>query len=52
MSYFLCFSKAEGVVIIILDRLKTFVDFYPEHIRREDDVFFPDAEKYFTFDEQ
>lgn len=32
----------------VLDRLKTLVEFYPEHIRREDEVFFPDTEKYFT----
>lgn len=35
----------------VLDRLKTLVEFYPEHIRREDEVFFPDTEKYFTRDE-
>ena len=36
----------------LLDRLTTLVVFYPEHIRREDEVFFPDTEKYFTRDEQ
>jgi hemerythrin-like domain-containing protein len=35
----------------VLDRLTTLVEFYPEHIRREDEVFFPDTEKYFTRDE-
>lgn len=33
---------------IVLDRLKILVEFYPEHIRREDEVFFPDTERYFT----
>lgn len=32
----------------VLDRLTTLVEFYPEHIRREDEAFFPDTEKYFT----
>jgi len=35
----------------VLDRLATLVEFYPEHIRREDEVFFPDTERYFTRDE-
>ena len=36
----------------VLDRLTTLVEFYPEHIRREDEAFFPDTEKYFTKAEQ
>jgi len=32
----------------VLDRLTTLVEFYLEHIRREDEAFFPDTEKYFT----
>jgi hemerythrin-like domain-containing protein len=35
----------------VLDTLTTLVEFYPEHIRREDEAFFPDTEKYFTRDE-
>jgi hemerythrin-like domain-containing protein len=31
-----------------MDRLTTIVELYPEHIRREEDAFFPDTEKYFT----
>jgi hemerythrin-like domain-containing protein len=34
-----------------MDALTTLVEFYPEHIRREDEAFFPDTEKYFTRDE-
>ena len=36
---------------IIIDKLKELVDFYPVHIQREDDVFFPDTERYFSNDE-
>jgi hemerythrin-like domain-containing protein len=32
----------------LLESLTKLVEFYPEHIRREDEVFFPDTEKYFT----
>ncbi len=34
------------------DRLNTLVDFYPKHIKKEDDVFFPNSEKYFSEEEQ
>ncbi|MBD3414838.1 MAG: cation-binding protein [Candidatus Aminicenantes bacterium] len=36
----------------IADKLQTLVDFYPKHIKKEDDVFFPHSEKYFSADEQ
>ena len=36
---------------VIIDKLKDLVDFYPVHIKREDDVFFPDTERYFSDDE-
>jgi hemerythrin-like domain-containing protein len=36
----------------IKDRLNTLVDFYPKHIKKEDDVFFPNSEKYFSEEEQ
>ena len=36
------------VLKTVLDRLTTLVKFYPEHISREEEAFFPDAEKYFT----
>ncbi len=32
----------------IKDRLKTLVDFYPKHIKKEDDVFFPASRAYFS----
>jgi hemerythrin-like domain-containing protein len=38
-------SAALGV---ILEKLNVLIRFYPEHIRKEDRVFFPDTEKYFT----
>ena len=37
---------------VIIERLNSLVSFYPGHIKKEDDVFFPDTEKYFTLDEQ
>jgi hemerythrin-like domain-containing protein len=38
----------EGSRAVILDRLRFLVEFYPKHIAKEDKVFFPDTEKYFT----
>lgn len=32
----------------IISKLKWLIDFYPVHIKKEDDVFFPETEKYFT----
>lgn len=36
---------------IIIDKLTFLINFYPEHIRKEDKVFFPVTEKYFTDEE-
>ncbi|MBF0508515.1 MAG: hemerythrin domain-containing protein [Deltaproteobacteria bacterium] len=36
----------------ILDQLTFLIRFYPEHIRKEDKVFFPNSEKYLTQAEQ
>ncbi len=36
----------------ILDKLKTLIGFYPEHIRKEDKVFFPAVMAYFSDQEQ
>lgn len=33
---------------VILDKLNILVDFYPEHIRKEDKEFFPNSEAYLT----
>jgi hemerythrin-like domain-containing protein len=48
-EYYLAGRKEE--LKTVLDRLATLIEFYPEHIRREDEAFFPDTEKYFTRDE-
>lgn len=42
----------QNSIMILLDKLKSLVKFYPEHIKKEDDIFFPDTEKYFTEEEQ
>jgi hemerythrin-like domain-containing protein len=36
----------------VLAKLQVLVDFYPEHIRKEDRVFFPNSEKYLSEEEQ
>ena len=36
-----CLSRPKEAFKIVLDRLATLVKFYPEHIRREDEAFFP-----------
>ena len=35
----------------IMERLAFLINFYPGHIRKEDKVFFPDTEKYFSGEE-
>lgn len=35
----------------IVEKLQALVDFYPPHIKKEDAVFFPDTERYFTDEE-
>ena len=47
-----CLAGRKEALKIVLDSLTTLVEFYPEHIRREDEAFFPDTEKYFTRAEQ
>ena len=37
---------------IIYEKLFFLTQFYPVHIKKEDNVFFPETEKYFTADEQ
>jgi hemerythrin-like domain-containing protein len=41
-----------GALEVILDKLNVLVNFYPEHIEKEDKVFFPSSEKYFSQEEQ
>jgi len=36
---------------IIIDKLTFLINFYPEHINKEDKIFFPDTEKYFSDEE-
>ena len=42
----------EPALAIIVKQLEMLVDFYPRHIAREDDVFFPAAMKYLSDAEQ
>jgi hemerythrin-like domain-containing protein len=37
-----------GSISIIIDKLELLIRFYPVHIAKEDRVFFPDTEKYFS----
>ena len=41
-----------GALKIILEKLNALVNFYPEHIEKEDKVFFPSTEEYFSREEQ
>ena len=40
-----------GALEVILDKLNVLVNFYPEHIEKEDKVFFPASRAYFTNEE-
>lgn len=46
------YLKGQDTVKIIIDKLNDLVDFYPKHIKKEDEGFFPNAEKYFSEVEQ
>ncbi|WP_244155516.1 hemerythrin domain-containing protein [Desulfatiglans anilini] len=41
----------EAALADIAENLKMLVDFYPEHIEKEDKVFFPHSRNYFTDEE-
>jgi len=41
-----------GALEIILEKFNALVNFYPEHIEKEDKVFFPSTERYFSQEEQ
>jgi hemerythrin-like domain-containing protein len=45
------YIMGNDTIDIILKNLGRLVEFYPEHIKKEDRVFFPDSEKYFSTDE-
>ena len=40
-----------GSIDIIIEKTSFLINFYPGHIRKEDLVFFPDTEKYFSSEE-
>lgn len=46
------YIRGEQTAAVILEKLNTLVDLYPRHIEKEDKVFFPNSEKYFTEEEQ
>ena len=46
------YLKGEDTLGAIVDTLTSLTWFYPKHIEKEDAVFFPDSEKYFTEKEQ
>jgi hemerythrin-like domain-containing protein len=35
----------------VIECLKTLIDFYPKHIKKEDDIFFPSSRTYFSEEE-
>jgi hemerythrin-like domain-containing protein len=45
------YIRGNDTIDVILKNLGRLVEFYPEHIKKEDRVFFPDSEKYFSTDE-
>jgi hemerythrin-like domain-containing protein len=45
-------EKGQDSLNILLEKLKTLTEVYPKHIEKEDKVFFPDSEKYFSEMEQ
>jgi hemerythrin-like domain-containing protein len=42
----------QGALETIKQKLNTLVEFYPDHITKEDKVFFPNTEKYLSEEEQ
>lgn len=46
------YLNGQDTMDTIVEKLNALVEFYPEHIRKEDDVFFPNSEKYFSEAEQ
>jgi len=38
-------------IAVIYDKLNFLIQFYPAHIKKEDKIFFPNTEKYFSSDE-
>jgi hemerythrin-like domain-containing protein len=42
------YVKGENTLDIIIEKLTALTEFYPKHIEKEDKLFFPNSEKYFT----
>ena len=42
------YARGSDTLDIILTRLNALVEFYPQHIMKEDRIFFPDSERYFS----
>ena len=42
------YIKGENTIDTIIEKLNTLTEFYPKHIEKEDKLFFPNSEKYFT----
>lgn len=47
-----CSKKSQDSLLTFKDNLEKLVLFYPEHIKKEDKVFFPNTEKYLSGEEQ
>lgn len=45
------YVKGHDTLNIIMEKLTDLTCFYPKHIEKEDKLFFPDSEKYFSGDE-
>jgi len=45
------YQRGNDTIEIIKEKLKALVDFYPRHIEKEDKIFFPNSEKYFSDEE-
>jgi len=46
------YTESKDTLDLILEKLNALVEFYPNHIEKEDDIFFPHSENYFTEEEQ
>jgi len=42
------YVTGDNVIDTIIDKLTALAEFYPGHIEKEDTIFFPNSEKYFT----
>jgi hemerythrin-like domain-containing protein len=42
------YVKGDNTLDIIIEKLTALTEFYPKHIEKEDKLFFPNSEKYFT----